>query len=558
MKSSEQIQQQISASYTKLGFTPIGSQAEICFNILDSFLNKDKRNVILGAGTGAGKSVMGAVVADALNALSDSTEDLSAIISMGTNILAKQYADSFSKLDRYEVFQIKGASNYPCRFMESQPSATSKTGDECVKSKLLPQEMEKYCRGCEYDAARKTVNATQTLITNYSYFFIGLLASGHLEPRKLHIFDEAHLLNDIFCSYTEIVVSVDLLDKYIKELDDTNGKCDNERAGMVMLKERISSGQIGDGNYKQILEILTQIYSSVAKILAEQSDGLASIDMVKSGKFGSLAKKYASNASKITDLFENDYDHVFDNSVPNTFTVKTIFVGKMMEKLLAPYNLFMSATITEQFVFDTLNLPPDSTEFIQLPPLFPAENKPLVFVGKQTLNYQTMKDPDTIDTLRKQVKMIVEYHADQKGLVLVPSFFLGSQLASVVKSARVFEHKQGMNLPDLVSEFKAYKGASVLISPSIFEGLDFKDDASRYQIIVKSPYPSLGDKRIKYIADNYPNIYQEITLLKILQGIGRSIRTPTDTAMTYFLDASSRKLFDSKLNIWKDHYTIKK
>jgi len=121
----------------------------------------------------------------------------------------------------------------------------------------------------------------------------------------------------------------------------------------------------------------------------------------------------------------------------------------------------------------------------------------------------------------------------------------------------LFIHEQGSNSGEIVEEFKKYKGSGVLISPSIFEGLDFANDQSRYQIICKTPYASLGDLRIKKIADSYGNIYREMTLYKILQGIGRSIRSAEDTAVTYCLDKSSEIIFKSNLNIWKDRYEIK-
>lgn len=550
------IEEKILEAYTALGFKPRGNQPEICFDVLDSFLNKGKQNVVLNAGTGVGKSIIAAVVSTVINECT-TTDELSSIISMGQNSLAKQYAESFSDLGNYKFFQIKGASNYPCHFMESQPSATSKTAEECVKGNLLDIEQDKHCRSCEYDRAKKIVNVTANLITNYTYFFIAQLASGHLTPRKLHVMDEAHTLNDQFCSYSEIVVSVDLLDKYIKELGDTNGKCDNEIAGLIMLKNKVSSTEIGDNNYIQCIGILASIYSSVGATLGIQSSLLATEDKIKSAKYGKMSRKYVALAGKITDLIEEEYDHVFDNTVPNTFSIKTIFIGKMMEKLLTTYNLFMSATITEQFVYDTLMLDKTKTEFIMTDPVFPPENKPLFFIGKTSLNYNSLKDPDVIDNLKSTIKSIVEFHSEDKGIILVPSFYLGSQLArSSGRDTRVFEHKSGVNLSELISDFKRHRGSGILISPSIFEGLDFSNDESRFQIIVKSPYPSLGDKRIKYIADRYPHIYQEMTLLKILQGIGRSIRTPEDFAASYFLDASSKKLYNSRQNIWKNHYTV--
>lgn len=552
------LETKILESYKKLSYEPRGNQLEIIYSIVDAFLNKKKTNVVIDAPTGVGKSLIGAIVSETIASLTEVNTKLPSIIAMGTNSLALQYAESFSELGVYQYFQVKGASNYSCAYMEGQLSAVSKTADECVKSRLHDMEKDRYCKGCEYDHSKKIVNSTQNLITNYTYFMLSVLASDHLKERKLHVFDEAHTLSDWFCSYAEIVVSVDLIEKYIKELGDCNGKCDNEIAGLIMLKQKVSSGEIGDNNYKQCLEILLQLYTSISSVLANQSVMLATVDIMKSSKYAKLARKYTSLSSKITDLFNNEYDHVFDNAIPNTFTVKTIFVGKMMSKLLTDYNLFMSATISDQYVYEILDLAPEETEIIRLDPVFPPENKPVFFIGKMALNFNTLKDPDTIDTLKSQIRKIVEFHDGQKGLILVPSFYLGNQLSFGVRYTKVFEHKSGVNLSELIQDYKRYRGSAILVSPSIYEGLSFDDDAARFQILVKTPYASLGDKRIKYIADNYPKIYQEMALLKIVQGAGRGVRHPEDFCATYCLDSSSKRVFEAKENTWKNQFKILK
>lgn len=552
----ELIKTTVAEAFKKLKYKPRGNQSDIVFDVVKTFLIDGKKNIVLGAPTGIGKSILGAVISETMDVLTGYVEEtLPTIIAMGQNSLAYQYAESFTDLGDYEYFQAKGAANYPCFYMKSQPSALSTTAEECVKSNLHETECAKYCGGCEYDRSKKIINSTRNLITNYTYFMISVMASGHLKPRKLHIFDEAHTFNQWFSSYAEILISSETIDKIIKDLNTVNGKCDEEAAGLVMLKKKIEEGGVAENNYMKVFEILNSIYESISKTLTGQAMLLLREDLIASKKFEKLAKRYSMAGMKIKDFFENEYEHVFDNTVPNTLTIKTIFVGEvMMKKFLADHNLFMSATITESYAFDILGLDKEETEIIQLPAVFPAENKPLFFIGKQSLNYAVMKEPETIVTIKDQVRKIVEFHGDQKGLILVPSFYLGNQLSFGVKYTRVFEHKSGMNLSDLVKEFKAYKGSSVLVSPSIYEGMDIPE--SMFQILVKAPFDSLGDKRIKYIADNYPKIYQEMTLLKIIQGTGRSVRSPTDTAATYFLDAAIKKLFDVKTNIWKDQFKI--
>lgn len=554
----EKIKETILESFDSLGFTPRGFQPDVIFKIVNAFLNEEKQTVVCSLDTGAGKSIIGAVVADVVTRLTPDDNDLASIISMGVNSLAKQYFDTFKNQDKYRYFQIKGARNYPCHFMESQPTAVDKTADSCLFKKLIEVEQEKYCSKCVYKAHKAMVNKTDNLITNTSYFLIALLADGYLKSRKMHVFDEAHNMNEAFCNYSEIIISVENIEKYIKELGDTNGKCDDYISALIMIKDQISTGAIGHNNYFQFIDVLKQLYSSIAEVMVEQAKGLEKIDPVKSSKFDKLERKYNGLAGKICDLVNNNYDHVFDNTVPNTVSIKTVFVGKMMQQLLAKYNLLMSATITENFVFDTLELDPTTTLFLETPPVFPKENKPIFFIGKTFLNYQAMKEPSVIQDMKDQVAKITEFHSEESGLIIVPSFYLGSQLARGIKSHRIYEHKQGVNLSDLIADFKSYNRPAVLISPSIFEGLDFAGDHSRFQIIAKSPFPSLGDKRIKYIADNYPTIYQEMTLIKIIQGIGRSVRSEDDFAATYCLDASTERLFKSKLNIWTNRFTVQK
>jgi ATP-dependent DNA helicase DinG len=49
---------------------------------------------------------------------------------------------------------------------------------------------------------------------------------------------------------------------------------------------------------------------------------------------------------------------------------------------------------------------------------------------------------------------------------------------------------------EIIAEHANGTRPTVLISPSLHTGLDLKDDLSRFQIIVKLPYPDLGDRWI--------------------------------------------------------------
>jgi len=80
--------------------------------------------------------------------------------------------------------------------------------------------------------------------------------------------------------------------------------------------------------------------------------------------------------------------------------------------------------------------------------------------------------------------------------------------------------------------------SKVLMGPSLLEGLDLKDNFSRFQIFAKVPYLSLGDRFVKTKLQINPSWYQWKAIINILQGTGRSVRSEEDWATTYILDAS--------------------
>ena len=81
------------------------------------------------------------------------------------------------------------------------------------------------------------------------------------------------------------------------------------------------------------------------------------------------------------------------------------------------------------------------------------------------------------------------------------------------------------------------------MSSSLWEGVDLKDDLSRFQIIAKVPYPNYTEKRTKAKMSKFPLWYTSQTLTKLLQGFGRSIRSDDDWAKTYVLDTSVNNVF---------------
>tara|TARA_Y100001938_G_scaffold30629_1_gene41606 strand:- start:165 stop:473 length:309 start_codon:yes stop_codon:yes gene_type:complete len=87
------------------------------------------------------------------------------------------------------------------------------------------------------------------------------------------------------------------------------------------------------------------------------------------------------------------------------------------------------------------------------------------------------------------------------------------------------------------------KEATVLLSPSMTEGVDLKEDLSRFQIICKVPFPYLGDKLVRKKMNKWDWWYDLQTAKTIIQSVGRSIRSESDSAVTYILDSSWERFY---------------
>lgn len=557
-------EQLINDAYTSLGFSARDNQVETINDILTSVLDENYRDVILCAPTGTGKSLIGAVSAECINKIKK--ESLSSLILVHNNALAKQYYKTFT--GNYNFAQLKGASQYPCHVLNSvsKNSEDFYTAEECMFMALQNSADEELanlvnkCYKCEYMDIRNKRNSVKHLITNYSYYFVDRMFADVLNKRCVTVWDEAHTINDTFTEHNAIYISEKRLKKIVTEITDhlKLGKTDVYKT-IKRISDDLRDGFLNEKTYMAYMLPLLTAY----KMIAEQCQNEMSYNVKNFNnytKFSRLYKKYFGLGCKIGDLLEYGYEHVpqLVDDEEKEFTIKPIFVGDMFDKILrhSDYNIFMSATISDEFLIETLNLDRSKTKFIHVPPTFPRENKKVIFYKPLALNFNSMKDEKTLSSLDKNVLDIVNHHKNEKGIALCPSFNVVERLSKLLRKNgfTVFEHVRGEKLEKHLELFKDCSEPSILLSPSMFEGIDLPDDHSRFQIFVKAPFASLGDKRVKYILDKHPKIYELTTIKRLVQGCGRGVRSKTDYSITYMLDSNISRLWRSKNNIWQNEF----
>lgn len=569
-------EKQILEAYDRLEFKPRGRQVEDIDKILTSFLDEGFQTVVLSAPTGTGKSIIGAVVAETLHKLKypDAHAGASFLLTP-TNVLSEQYHKTFQEgrdpLDtRFRM--LKGAGNYECSALSTPEEP--QTAENCAQRLFIKEQMQgtldEHCNGCEYALQKKLKAHARHLITNYAYYFIDRMWAEQLAKRTITVFDEAHLINDLFTEHNAIYFSDTRIKKMIEETQELSFQLGSSSSVYKIFKAvrvDLMDGKIDESNYTEYLSQLADAYGQVTE--AAQAAAERSVrDQKKYLSLTKMAKKYFGLGCKIGDLFTYGYPHAFEYKERNPkqgqnedeVSVKAIFVGDMFSKLInADYNLLMSATISDQYARRTLTL--ENAKHIRLAPSFPRENKKIVFFKPLNLNYATLKDPKMVKQLQATCFQIADHHTKlgDRGIVLAPSFALTEGIAAALEGAgvkaRIYEHKRGEKLAEVLGRFKRYDGGpAILLTPSGFEGLDLAGDLSRYQIILKAPFGSLGEARMKKILASYPDIYSLLTTMKLVQGAGRSVRGPDDYATTYMLDMNIQRLWTAKNMEWSDEF----
>ncbi len=538
-------------SFNKFDLKPRDNQLTLINDILEAYTIDDKKHVVLSAPTGTGKSIIAVIVAECMGEIQRRNRAHSYIL-MHTNALAEQYHETFSQYgEKFAV--VMGANNYGCAVLKD-------TADNCIYSELKgPKKM--LCDKCDFHKLRQRKATSDHFITNYSYYFVSALYNEQHVHRHLAVFDEAHLINDVFSSHLAITISMQH-NKYLMSRLQKFQTMNFLHYVDILTKvsEAIKGDMVKMSNYGSLLLKMRDFYKEVSDDYWNVAQGyMDSNNLPAYTSYVKVAKLFKNLSSKISELEKQKYEHVVDIK-DTAVIVSPIFVGDMFKKInTAEYHLFMSATIDDNFISTTLKIPKSEMKFIKSPSVFKPENKSVVLINHDNYNYKKLQDKGNLVKIANLVQKILDENRTKNGIILTPSFYINEFVATMIRARtniNLIEHVRGTPLTDVLKQHKRDPRNTVLISPSMFEGIDLPNDQSRFQVFVKAPYPSIGDKRIKYIFDNYMDIYETMTLYKIIQGFGRSTRNNTDYSITYALDKNISRLFHSPKNKWKDEFKL--
>ena len=498
------------------------AQSEALQKIEESLKTNGKKFFVLDAETGVGKSAIAVAAANFLNTLpTDSTLSKSrgSYFLTTQKILQDQYERDFAKTRG--MVSIRSSSNYACTSVKGATCA------ETMQKNKLSSNNARCINYCVYKQKKKEFVESELGVTNYSYFLAETHFSGQLKEKRVLVIDEAHNLVSELSKFVEVLVTERFAKQALKI--EFPGKLTQAAAIKWIQEEYLPKANT---RLARLQNDIKKLIGSRARL--EQFEQLAmQLDLLE--KHVGKLNKFVSNYDSENWVF--DFVPAQGRSLAK-FEFKPIDVSGYAHDMIfnrADKVLLMSATVISCDNFcQLLGIDPSEVGYIKLDSPFPLENRPVAYSGVGKMSAAHIDS--TLPKLAKAVQMILDNHPEEKGIIHAHSYKVANYIIENVRSKRLVTHDSS-NRDEVLMRHIASPDPIVLVSPSMQEGVDLKDDLSRFQVLCKVPYPYLGDKLIKKRMYKWKWWYDYETIKTIVQSVGRSIRNENDFAVTYILDA---------------------
>lgn len=521
-------------------------QRECIEAILNAF-NDGKKFVVLEAPTGSGKSVIGMTVSKFFQ-----NSYYLTIQKILQDQLTKDFSNDFTK-------SLKGRNAYKCdywlKFYEkhrdnpaqmnimrkaAKDPVLAKTVNDpnlscdngycivadgkgkaplCFPKGISPQKDEplsKHYKGstCPYWLALGDAMESQIAILNFHSFLYQSAIADRFKHRGLLVIDEAHNTEPQLMDF----VSLSLTDRRF-------------RADGITFPQFNTAEE-----YAQYFEEI-----DLAALITEQ------VRILTYARRFNEADEWRKAAFQLT-LFQNsvssgEWIPKFEEKRGyNKITLKPIYINRHAGSYLfdkADKVLLMSATILlPKVMYDSLGIDPKDAFAYRMKNRFPLDNRPIYFQPSGSMSFKNKTE--TMPRMLDDIEKIAAEHSDQRGIIHTHNFEIAKYImerASKTLKPRLLYQENFQKKEDMLKEHENTPNG-ILVAPALHEGLDLKGDLGRFQIICKVPYPSFKDnEQLQIRMQVSEDYYSWLTALKIVQSYGRCIRSESDWANTYVLDA---------------------
>lgn len=513
---------------------------------IDANFKKGTKIFLLEAPVGSGKSAIAMTIAKAYG---------SAHILTPRRSLQDQYYNDFKKDG---VVTMKGRGAYPCPTRvdeagivfkdefayESTIKAISKgvvkapshgerscSGAVCENSednfnicvkpidKQAASIYDKYHEPCPYSHAIAVAESNDIVIHNIHSFFFQTHYADRFDKRDLLIIDEAHEIEDIIRGFLTRKVTTPKVYESLSEL--------KEKHPISWWVEFLSKPE----------HIPTDSVDDRRRLAADESYQMPS-------------KKYLEAIESIKESFTGDREfsvrvnysltsHAIPRKQGTSFEFVPHYVGGFVKGALLDYGehiLFMSGTVFGKKKFcETLGLNPADVAYISVPSEFPAKNRPIIHDRELMIDCSHKGWEENKVKIFQSAAAILNENKEHKGLIHVGSYHMANEFRKNLPSDRFIFHDKG-DFDHKLAVFRSSTRPVVLVSPVCQQGIDFKHDQARFQIVTRVPYLNTSDEFIRDKQQMDIGWYNHKALVVFGQMLGRPVRDITDWGRTYLLD----------------------
>lgn len=506
-------------------FPEIRDQQIQALDFIFETFSSGKKFAIIEAPTGVGKSAIAITVARYYNDLFKTEEFSGSYFLTTQKILQEQYARDFGSPNGC-MASLRSSSNYNCGY---HTNLSCKESRLMLKGEPYNSQFSNACLlECPYIKDKHKFMNSRESVTSYAYFLNGTIHNPKaFDVRSILVIDEAHNIEEQVSNNYELHIA-EMFSEKVLEL-----KFDNK-----IISQDEAFKWIKEFYYPKVQEQEDHIREMFNKFfsLKEPSPQLAGV-----AKKYDLIMKHGQKIKKFVELYNED--NWAYNFIPafgkqkRKYEFKPVDISHYVNEVLFKFGdrvILMSATILNKEAFcESLGIKEIEAGFLSLESSFPVQNRPVYYMpsGKMSKNNIDSSLPRLLETIKELMKV----HKEHKGIIHTHTYKIADYIRKNYKSSRLLFHDAD-NKEVVLQEHLNSSKATVLVSPSMMEGVDLKDDASRFQILCKVPYPFLLDNLIVKRMKKFKHWYPYKTAKTIIQSLGRSIRHKDDIAISYILD----------------------
>lgn len=452
------------------------------------------------------------------------------------------------------------------------------------------------CTGCQYVEDKiRAMDSPITLLTYQLFLWELNIVYGKngievFKPRDFIFCDECHKIPDVCQSFFETVVSMRSL-KFLVTINEYAHK--NVSSTLLPINARIQEivkmyDNLGDfktsDDKQKVFDALCDLIDMMIPLCDEDNgalpkyfeetfgksmnpDDIKKNSMLTESKHMSKEDNEAYNAvndwrlyhDRLNNLSDAIKNENIDNLTIDTTTYKTIegvfgyvehkeySIKFAKDSYICPEVLFQWANVASVMTSATIGevnsfingIGLSEYKYVEIPDHFTYNNCPVIFFPDMKFTYKN-KDA-ALELALKRIEKILTLHPNHRGVIHTVSFFNAKYIMDHINPELknrllMYDNAEEKNLI-IQTLSRPGNEDKVLIGPSLFEGLNLYDDLCRFQVVMKMPYPYLNSDFIKKKCELYPTWYINETGRRLIQSLGRGIRSKDDWCWTYILDA---------------------